>query len=189
MSIDWNQVEKDNKSKFANMAEPGTYTVEVADIQVRESKNGKGGTTYWLELEFLEDEKNNIRYPKISHAISRNNVNWCAWHFMNVLKEFGVSEEKAKQAIENCESKKSEKDIMATYLATFDRAIAKSPKVEIEVFPDTAVSPKTGLPYMRADFKNRAIAFGRGNAKKNETVSPSSIVEDGEEISMDEIPF
>ena len=188
--INWEQAQKDGGGNFAQMADPGQYEVEVGDIQIRESKNAQGGTTYWLELEFLEDEKNNIRYPKISHAISRKNVNWTAWNFMNMLKEFGISEEKAKQAIENCESKKNEKDIIATYLSTFDRAIAKSPKVKIEVFEDDKINPNSGRPYMRADFANRNIAFGRGNsAKKAEVVSPDSILDEGEEIKLDEIPF
>lgn len=186
MSIDWNKAQEEGGGKFAPMAIPGSYKVEVSDVNVRESKNSQGGVTYWLELEFVEDGR---RFPKVSHAVSRKNLNWTAWHFMNVLKEFGISEEKAKQAIENCESKKSEKDIIATYLATFERAIAKAPNVEIEVFEDDKVNPNTGRPYMRADFKNPRIAFGRGSSKKSETVSPSSIVEDGEEISIEELPF
>ena len=185
--INWEQAEKDGGGNFAPMANPGFYKAEVADINVRESKNAAGGTTYWLELEFLEGD---VRFPKISHAISRKNVNWTAWHFMNMLKEFGVSEEKAKQAIENCESKKNEKDIIATYLATFERAVAKAPQVEIEVFEDDNVNPNTGRPYMRADFKNPRIAFGRGGKdKKPATVSADSIAEEGDEISLEEIPF
>ena len=186
--INWEQAQKDGGENFARMAEPGLYEVEVADIEVRESKNAQGGTTYWLELQF--EEKDGTRFPKISHAISRKNLNWTAWHFMNMLKEFGISEDKAKQAIENCESKKSEKDIIATYLSTFDRAIAKSPKVKIEVFEDDKINPNTGRPYMRADFANSSIAFGRGNStKKAETVSADSIVEDGEQIDLTDIPF
>lgn len=185
-NIDWTKAEE-SAGNFAPMANPGTYKVEVADLKIRESKNSQGGTTYWMEMEFLEDGN---RYPKISHAISRKNLNWTAWHFMNMLKEFGISEDKAKQAIENCESKKSEKDIIATYLSTFDRAIAKHPEVEIEVFEDDNINPNTGRPYMRADFKNPKISFGRGtSAKKVEVVSPDSIVEDGEQIDLTDIPF
>ncbi len=188
MSINWEQAQKDGGGNFAQMANPGQYEVEVSDLTVRESKNSQGGTTYWMEIQF--EENDGTRYPKISHAISRKNVNWTAWHFMNMLKEFGISEEKAKQAIENCESKKSEKDIIATYLSTFDRAIAKSPKVKIEVFEDDNINPNTGRPYMRADFANRKIAFGRGNStKKAEVVSPDSLLDEGEEIKLDEIPF
>ena len=186
MAINWDQAEKDAGGNFAQMADPGTHKVEVSDVNVRESKNSQGGTTYWLEFEFLEND--GTRYPKISHAISRKNLNWTAWHFMNMLKEFGVSEEKAKQAIELCEGKKSEKDIIAAYLATFDRAVAKNPNVEIEVFEDDNLNPNTGRPYMRADFKNRKIAFGRGN--KKEAPKGDSIVDQGEELVLDgDIPF
>lgn len=188
MSIDWEQAQKDGGGNFARMATPGQYDVEVSDLNIRESKNSQGGTTYWMELQF--EEKDGTRFPKISHAISRKNLNWTAWHFMNILKEFGISEEKAKQAIENCESKKSEKDIIATYLSTFDRAIAKSPNVKIEVFEDDNINPNNGLPYMRADFANRNIAFGRGNsAKKAEPAPGDSIIDEGEQIAIDEIPF
>ena len=187
MSINWEEAEKSAGGNFTPMAEPGTYKAEVGDVSVRESKNSQGGTTYWLELEFFDNDR---RFPKISHAISRKNINWTAFHFKKMLEEFGVSDEKAKQAIENCESKKSEKDIISTYQATFDRAIAKHPEVEIEVFEDDRINPNTGRPYMRADFKNPRLAFGRGNsAKKVEAVSPSSIVEDGEEVDLTSIPF
>lgn len=183
MSINWDEAEK-SAGGFTPMAEPGFYKVEIGDINIRESK-GANGTTYWLEITPLEGD---VRFPKISHAISRKNLNWTAWHFKTMLQEFGISEEKAKQAIENCESKKSEKDIIATYLSTFDRAIAKNPNVEIEVFEDDNINPNTGRPYMRADFKNPKLGFGRGAAKK-ETVSAESIIDDGTEISTEEIPF
>lgn len=185
MSINWDEAEK-SAGGFAPMANPGFYKVEIGDVEIRESKNAQGGTTYWLEITPLEGD---VRYPKISHAISRKNINWTAWHFKNMLEEFGISEEKAKQAIENCESKKSEKDIIATYLSTFDRAIAKNPNVEIEVFEDDNINPNTGRPYMRADFKNPKLAFGRGQAKKPAAVSAGSILDEGSEISTEEIPF
>ena len=184
--IDWNQAEKDNKNNFASMAEPGFYTVEVSGINIREHKKADS-TSYWLEFEF--DEQDGVRFPKLSHSISRNNINWCAYHFMNMLKEFGIPEDKAKQAIDNCESKKSEKDIIATYLSTFDRAVAKHPEVEIEVYEDINgnINPNSGRPYMRADFKNRNLAFSR-KAKKANTGAP--IVSQGEPIDLgDELPF
>lgn len=185
MAIDWNEVEKENK--HARMAEPGVYEVEVNDLNIRESKNSKGETSYWMELQF--DEVDGVRFPKLSRSISRNKINWTAWHFMNILKEFGISEEKAKQAIENCENKKSEKDIIATYLSTFDRAIAKNPKVKIEVFedPNGNINPNTGRPYKRADFANKQIAFSR-DAQKGEAKA-ETIADQGEDVDLSEIPF
>ena len=183
-NINWDEAEK-SAGGFTPMAEPGTYNVEVSEVNIRDSKNSQGATTYWLELQFIEGD---VRYPKISHAISRKNINWTAWHFKTMLEEFGISDAKAKQAIENCESKGSEKDIIATYLATFDRAIAKNPKVEIEVFEDDSINPNTGRPYMRADFKNPKLAFGRG-AKKVESAKAETILDEGEEVKIDEIVF
>lgn len=185
--INWEQAQKDAGGNFARMAEPGTYKVTVSDLEVRESKNAQGATTYWLEMQF--EENDGIRYPKLSHAISRKNLNWTAYHFMTMLKEFGISEEKAKQAIENCESKKSEKDIISTYQATFERAVSKNPDVEIEVFEDDKINPNSGRPYMRADFRNPKLAFGRNNTKKVETVSAASIIEEGEQIDLTDLPF
>lgn len=186
MSINWDQAEKDAGGNFTPMAGVGTYKVKVNTIDLRETKNSAGGTTCWLDLLFVEDD---YRYPKISHPISRKNVNWCAWHFMNILKELGISEEKAKTAISQAEDKKSEADIMAAYHAMFDRATQKHPEVEIEVYEDDKINPNSGRPYMRADFKNPRIGFGRKDNKKPETVSADSLVEEGEQIDLSEIPF
>lgn len=186
MSINWNEAEKAAGGNFARMAEPGFYEVEVNDLNIRESKNAQGATTYWMEMEF--EEQDGTRFPKLSHAISRKNLNWTAYHFMTMLKEFGISEEKAKQAIENCESKKSEKDVIAAYLSTFDRAIAKNPKVNIEVFEDDKINPNSGRPYMRADFKNQSLAFGR-STKRAEATSADSIIDEGEQVGLSDIPF
>lgn len=183
-TIDWGKAEE-TAGGFAPMAPTGTYEAEVSEVKVRESKNSQGGTTYWLEFNFIEDD---YRFPKISHAISRKNLNWTAWHFMNMLKEFGISEDKAKQAIENCESKKNEKDIISTYQATFERAVAKNPKVEIEVFEDDNINPNTGRAYMRADFRNPKIAFGRGSSKAA-PAKAETIIEAGEQIDLTELPF
>ena len=182
--INWDQAEKDAGGNFARMANPGTYTATISEVEVHDSKNAQGSTTYWLEFKF--DESDGIRYPKISHAISRKNLNWTAYHFMTMLKELGISEDKAKQAIENCESKKSEKDIISTYQATFERAVSKNPTVEIEVFEDDKINPNSGRPYMRADFRNPKLAFGR-TAKKADT--GASIVDAGEQIDLTELPF
>ena len=108
---------------------------------------------------------------------------------MNILKELGISEEKAKTAISQAEDKKSEADIMAAYHAMFDRATQKHPEVEIEVYEDDKINPNSGKPYMRADFKNPRIGFGRRDNKKPETVSADSLVEEGEQIDLSELPF
>ena len=110
-------------------------------------------------------------------------------HFKRILEEMGISAEKAKQAIEQAESKKGEANIAAAYYAMFERAAQKHPEVEISVFEDDKINPNSGRPYMRADFKNPRIGFGRRDNKKPETVSADSLVEEGEQIDLSELPF
>lgn len=187
MAINWEQAEKDAGNNYSPIAEVGNYKAKVDSIDLRETKNSQGETTYWMDFLFVDD---GTRYPKISHPISRKNINWCAWHFMNILKELGISEDKAKTAISQAEDKKSLNDVMAAYRAMFERAVAKNPEVEIEVYEDSNINPNNGRPYMRADFKNPRIGFGRRDtAKKVETVSADSIMDDGEQISLEELPF
>lgn len=109
---------------------------------------------------------------------------------MNMLKELGISEEKAKAAVEQAEAKKGNENIVAAYHAMFARAVAKHPEIEIEVFEDDKTNPNTGRPYMRADFKNSSLAFGR---QSKATPKQGSVLEEGEEVNLEqdglEIPF
>ena len=181
--IDWNKAQESAGGNFSPMATPGPYKAKIENIDVRETKNAQGNTSYWLDLIFADE---GIRFPKISHPISRKKVNWCAWHFMSILKELGIAEDKAKKAIEMAEDKKGDDNIVAAYHATFERAVAKNPEIEIEVFEDEKINPNTGRPYMRADFKNPRLAFGR-TAKKAETTSTP--LDEGEEIELTDLPF
>lgn len=184
-TIDWAAAEEKAGGNFAPMASVGPYTVKVNTIDARETKNG----TYWMDFIF---EESDVRFPKISHAISFKNDAWRQVHFMRILKELGISEEKAKAAIEQAESKKGETNIVAAYHAMFDRATQKHPEVKIEVFEDDNLNPNTGRPYMRADFANPAISFGRGD-RKQAPAKEESILDSGEEISLEQdgldIPF
>lgn len=187
-TIDWDAAAKSAGGGFSPFAEVGEHTAKIETIDVRETKNAQGNTTYWMDFVFMDE---GTRFPKISHAISRKNLNWTAWHFMNILKELGISEEKAKAAIEQAESKKSETNIAAAYHAMFDRATQKHPEVKIEVYEDTNLNPNTGRPYMRADFANPAISFGRGERKQT-PAKEKSILDEGEELTLDEsevLPF
>ena len=186
-NINWEEAEKSAGGNFLPM-ECGTFEVIADEVDLRETKNAQGNTTYWLDIYFKDSETNS--FPKISHAISFKNDNWRVVHFMRMLKELGIPEDKAKQAIQNCESKSGQSNIVATYESTFERAVAKHPTVKIEVYESDNINPNNGRPYMRADFKNPQIAFGRGNSTpKPETVSPSSIADEGEEIDLTDVPF
>lgn len=184
MSLDWGKIESEAGGAFTPMAEEGFHKVQTDGVDMRETKNSEGGTTYWLDIFFKETKDN--QFPKISHPISFKNDSWRQYHFMLMLKELGIPEEKAKADIENCESKKGNSTIAATYRDTFARAVEKNPEVEIEVFPSDNINPNTGRPYMRADFKNQRISFGRGSDKSD---SSNSVLESGSEIDLSDIPF
>lgn len=186
-TIDWNNLEKQFGANTA-FAEVGKHTAKVETIDIRETKNAQGNTTYWMDFIFADE---GIRFPKISHAISFKNQGWRMVHFMRILKELGISEDKAKQAIEQAEGKKGETNIVAAYHAMFDRATQKHPELEVEVFEDDKLNPNTGRPYMRADFGNPAISFGRGD-KKQAATKTGTILDEGEELTLDEgeaLPF
>jgi len=188
MSIDWAKAEEKAGGNFIPMADTGKHTAKVETIDVRETKNAQGNTTYWMDFLF---EEGDVRFPKISHAVSFKNDAWRQVHFMRILKELGIAEDKAKAAIEQAEGKKGETNIVAAYHAMFDRATQKHPEVEIEVFEDDNLNPNTGRPYMRADFANPAISFGRGD-RKQAPAKQESILDEGEEIVLDDsetIPF
>lgn len=183
----WGELEKSAGGNFAPMAGTGKHTAKVETIDVRETKNKEGNTTYWMDFIF---EEGDARFPKISHAISFKNQGWRMVHFMRILKELGIAEDKAKAAIEQAEGKKGETNIVAAYHAMFDRATQKHPEVEVEVFEDDKINPNTGRPYMRADFANPAISFGRGD-RKQAPAKQEPILNEGEEISLDagDLPF
>lgn len=182
--INWDSIEKE-QNQFAPMAEVGKHTVKVSSIDLRETKNAQGNTTYWLDFLIEEDD---FKYPKISHPISFKNAGWRQFHFMSILKELGIAEEKAKKAIEMAEDKKGEENIVASYHSTFDRATQKHPEITIDVYESDNLNPNTGRPYMRADFANSKIGFGRP-AKKTAPAG-GSILEGAEEVSSEELlPF
>lgn len=187
MVMNWTEMEEKAGGNFAPFADLGKHTAKVDTIDVRETKNAQGNTTYWMDFVF---EESDVRFPKISHAISFKNDAWRCVHFMRILKELGIAEDKAKAAIEQAEGKKGEANIVAAYHAMFDRATQKHPEVEIEVFEDDRLNPNTGRPYMRADFANPAIAFGRGD-RKQAPAKTESILDEGEAVDLTDeaLPF
>lgn len=180
---DWEQMESEAGGNFLPYADNGTHKVKVDDLDIRETKNRAGETTYWLDLTFKGED---FSYPKVSHAISFKNDSWRRVHYMRILKELGIPEDKAKQAIQSAESKTGPANIVAAYHTVFGRAVQKHPEIEIEVYDDTNINQKTGKPYKRADFKNPAVAFGRNNTSSS---TPSNALDGAEEVSLDELPF
>ena len=76
MAINWDQAEKDAGGNYSPIAEVGDHKAKVDSIDLRETKNSQGETTYWMDFLFVDD---GTRYPKISHPISRKNINWRAY--------------------------------------------------------------------------------------------------------------
>lgn len=185
--FDWKKMEEEVGGNFSPFAEVGTHKAKVESVDLRESKNAQGETTYWMDFLFMDE---GVKFPKISRAISFKNNNWRRVHFMCILKELGIAEDKAKKAIETAEAKSGTDNIVSAYVAVFDRAVAKHPEIEIDISEDDKLNPKTGRPYMRADFKNPAISFGRSE-KKTTSTSEEIILDQAEEISGDalDIPF
>lgn len=183
----WDEMEKNAGGNFSPIADTGFHKVKVESIDIRETKNAQGGTTYWMDFIFADD---GTKYPKVSHAISFKKDAWRRVHFMRILKELGIAEDKAKQAIKTAEAKSGADNIVAAYFTVFDRAIAKTPEIEIEVYESDVINPNTGRPYKRADFKNKAIAFGRGNNKPT-PAKQESILDQAEDISTGslDLPF
>ena len=181
--IDWTKAQESAGGNFSPMATPGPYKAKIENIDVRETKNAQGNTSYWLDLIFADE---GIRFPKISHPLSFKNDNFRVYHFMLILKELGIPEDKAKQAIENCESKKGVANIVAAYHSTFERAVSKNPAIEIEVFESDRINPNSGRPYMSAEFANKRIGFSH---KSTQPQKQESVIDSGEEIALDDIPF
>lgn len=176
--INWDSVQQNAGGNYKNYAADGDYDVKAEDVTVRKSSTG----TNWLEITFAESDE--YKFPKISHPLSFNNDSWRQWHFMNMLKELGITEDKAKAAIEQAEGKSSQDAKVSAYEQVFKRAVAKHPVIKIAVSTEEGTN---GKAYARADFKNRNLAFGRDNNKPVQ--KETSIVDEGEEIKMDELPF
>ena len=180
MSIDWNSVQQNAGGNYKDYAADGDYTVKVNDASIRKASTG----TAFMELSF--EDSDDYQFPNISHALSFKNDSWRQWHFMNILKELGISEDKAKSAIETCESKSSQDAKVSAYEQTFKRAVAKHPEIKIEVFTEEG---SNGKAYARADFKNRGIAFGKRDDSHKAATPASSIEDEGEEVDLTDLPF
>ena len=83
-SYNWDTIQKEAGGQFSPMAKPGNHTAKVDTVDVRETKNAQGNTTYWLDLVFLDE---GTAFPKVSHPISFKNKNWRMWHFKSIRSE------------------------------------------------------------------------------------------------------
>ena len=176
-TFNWDEIQANAGGNFKPYADNGKFSVKAKDAKVRTASTG----TAFLEIEL--EEGDDFVFPKISHALSFKNDYWRRWHFMNMLKELGVSEDNAKKAIETAEGKSSKEAIVSSYEQVFKRATSKHPEVKIEVYTEEG---SNGKNYARADFQNRAIAFGKDNKK---TPSPLADAEDVSDDTSIDLPF
>ena len=99
---------------------------------------------------------------------------------------FGATDDAAKKAVEMAESKEGKDNIIKGYEACYKKLLAKKPEVKIEVF--TEMNPATGKEYARAEFKDRSVNMNNSNKKEDKELA-KTIVESGEEIEIDSLPF
>lgn len=176
MSVDWDKLENDNKSKsYTEYAKPGTYKVKVERMELTTVSTGSVAQNFF----FAED---NYKYPKVTHWLSFKNPDWRAMHNKQILELFGVSTESAKKFIDNAEAKDDKEAIIKAYQAIYDKVIGgKKPEVEIEVWPDGK--------YSKADFNDR-VRMNRPEPEDEAPAEEDDILADAAPADdLDEIPF
>lgn len=169
-NIDWDNLESEMGSKYKNFAPEGKHSVKCVDVEVKEV--GQNGS---VVEKFIFAEDDNYQYPTADHWISRKNDNFRAYHQKNLLVALGASEANARLAVEKAEAKDFDYAVKA-YETAFKALLKKEPTVEIEVWSDGK--------YSRAEFTDSKVAMPHDNAKKT-----ASVVDDGEEVDLSDIPF
>lgn len=174
MSINWDNIDKEMGGNFKDFAEDGKYTVECNDIEIKEV--GANGSIV-MKFKFAEDD---YQYPTADHWLSFKNDNFRQYHNRNLMMVLGATKENAQKAVEICEGKSGKDAIAKAYEQTFKKLLAKSPKVEIEVY--------TEGKYAKAEFLDRSVAMPHGNTetKPEKTEAP---LDDAEEILESDLPF
>ena len=92
----------------------------------------------------------------------------------------GASEEAAEKAVDVCEGKSGKENIVKAYEQAYKKLVAKKPAVSIEVYTENN--------YARAEFQDRSVNMNNSN-KKEDKEPAKTIIEEGEEIEIDSLPF
>ena len=170
-NIDWENLENEMGGKYKDYAPEGTYKVKCIGVEVKEV--GSNGSV----VEKFQFEEGDYQYPTADHWISRKNDKFRAYHQKNLLVLLGASEANARTAVEKAEEKDFDYAVKA-YEAALGRLVSKKPEVEIEVYQDGK--------YSRAEFTSRSVAMPHGDSDKK---SDKGVIDEGEEISFDDLPF
>lgn len=203
MAIDWNKINAENANSYKEPAPCGKHSVKIANIELTVSKTkGTRG------LRFTFEDTAEYTFPKYgtTHWLSFNKESWRLFHFKELMKVLGASEENACKAVSICEDKVNHEDIANAYLDAFKRLAGRNPSVEIEVY-----YRHVGDKYTECDFATSAVRMGRPVKEvegviaatealtddfvfdeepapvKEDTLPTAKEVED--EINYDDIPF
>lgn len=177
MSINWDEIEENFAPKFKSYVDNGDYTVKCTDVEFKEV--GQNGS---IIAKFGFEETDDGKFPTADHwcTFKEGKDGWRQYHMKGLMVVLGASEDNARKAVEVCESKSGKDNIVKAYEAAFKKLLAKKPEVEIEVYTENN--------YARAEFKDRSVNMNNSNKKENKEPT-KTIVEEGEEIEIDSLPF
>lgn len=174
-NLDWDNIESEMGGNYKKFYADGKYTAKCDGVEIKDV--GQNGSTI---MKFHFEETSEAQYPTADHWLSWNNDNWRAWHNKCLMVVLGATDAAAKKAVEVCESKDGKDAKVKAYDATYKKLLAKKPTVEIEVYTENN--------YARAEFLDRSVNMNNGN-KKEDKKPTETIVEEGEEIELDSLPF
>lgn len=125
-TIDWNQVEEDNKSPYKQYAPEGEYTTKLESVTVVTASTGNKGIRFNLA------GTSDYKFPKYGHTFYNSQKDsWRQHHMKECFVTLGFTEDQAKKAVEQCDDAK---DVMEAYAKMFTKALEKQKPFEVVVF-------------------------------------------------------
>lgn len=162
---------------YKNYVNDGDYTVKCDGVEIKEV--GQNGSVI-MKFHFVETEDE--KFPTADHWLSFKNADWRQKHNRKLMKVLGASEENAEKAVEIIEKATEKQDIVDGYQKAYDKLLAKTPKVGIEVY-----TSEKG--YANAEFKDRSVAMPHESGGKRPEARQESLLDGAEEMKLSDIPF
>lgn len=183
MSIDWNEIEKENNNGTKTYAPEGEYDVKVDEISV--VKSAKKGTPGLVFL-FTDPDGYTLpqKYPEsmAHYCLGDSNRNFRIYHNKDLLVAMGVAEDKAREAIEKCESST---DYLKAYENMYDRLASKHPRTRVVVFKRRSSDQYAyGLDF--ADTHAR-MHYTEDTGEQSTSLSQEQTATDGDDLG--DLPF
>lgn len=175
MATDWDNLKDEMGGNFKNYYADGDYKAKCDSVEIKEV-----GTNGSVIMKFHFEETDDGQYPTADHWLSFKNEKWRKWHNRCLMIALGATADSAEKAVDMCESKSGKDNIVKAYEQVYKKLLAKKPEVDIEVYTDGK--------YARAEFKDRSVNMNNGN-KKEDKEPANTIIEEGEEIEIDSLPF